>query len=85
MKIIVKAKPNSKKVFVEKITQPTLNFEKVPTALDIYRVSVKEPATEGKANKAIIEAIARYFDVAPSLVEIVSGTLSKEKVVEIDV
>ncbi len=84
MKIVVKAKPNSKIEKVEKLTQPTLNFEDDDTSLDIYKVSIKEPPVDGKANRAVIHALARYFDVAPSLVTLVSGPTSKQKVFEVD-
>lgn len=84
MKIIVKAKPNSKKVFVQKITQPTLLDEETQTKFDVYKVAIKEPPVEGKANRAIIKALAEYFDVAPSLVSLASGPTSREKIFEID-
>ncbi len=85
MKIIVKAKPNSKKVLVEKITQPTLLDEETETKVDIYKVSIKEPPVEGKANKAIIKALAEYFDIAPSLIFLTSGPTSRQKIFEIEI
>lgn len=84
MKIIVQAKPNSNIEKVEKLTQPTLNFDDNIHDLDIYKVSVKEPPVDGKANKAVIQALARYFGVAPSLVTLISGLTSKQKVFKID-
>ena len=88
MKIIVQAKPRSKRVSVERLTQPTLtddadSREQVET-LDVYKVCVSEQPVDGKANQAIIKALAEYFNVAPSLVRLMSGPASKHKIFEID-
>lgn len=69
MKIFVKAKPNSNKNKVEKIND--LNFV----------VSVKEPPVNGMANMAIVKALSEYFHT--SKVRIVSGHISRQKVVEV--
>jgi uncharacterized protein (TIGR00251 family) len=82
MKIVVKVKPNAKVEEVERVTQPSLLLED-KKELDVYKVSVKAPPVGGKANKAVIKALADYFDVAPSLVNLVSGTTSKNKIFEI--
>ncbi len=85
MKIIVHAKPRSKKVSVERVTQPTFEYgaEDMTDVLTVYKVSITEPPIDGKANKAIIKALADYFDVAPSLVRLVSGSSTKHKIFEI--
>jgi hypothetical protein len=44
-------------------------------------VKVKEPPTKGKANRAVIKVLARYFNAN---VRIVSGTMSRRKIVEIE-
>ena len=85
MKIIVQAKPNAKKDLVEKITQPTLGFEDTPPGFDVYKVWVKAPPVDGKANKAIIAVLADYFNIAPSLVRLMSGPTAKHKMFEIDI
>lgn len=69
MKIIVKAKPNSNENKVEKIDD--LNFV----------VSVKDPPVQGRANRAIIKVLSEYFHT--SNVRIVSGHISRQKIVEI--
>lgn len=71
MKIYVKAKPNSKQIKVEKISD------------NQFSVWVKELAQNGKANEAILQALADYFGVSASLVRIVNGRYSKQKIVEI--
>ncbi len=48
-----------------------------------YSVRVKEPAKEGKANRAVIRALAEYFKVPQSSIRIVSGIGGKNKIVEI--
>ncbi len=42
-------------------------------------IKVKEPPTKGKANKAAIKLLSRYFNAN---VRIVSGTKSRRKIVE---
>ncbi len=84
MKIIVKAKAGAKKESVERVTQATLGFEGGKKEMDIYKVSVKEPPVDGKANVAITKALAKYFDVAPSSVSLISGQTSKQKIFEIE-
>lgn len=78
----MKVKPNSKTEVVERISQPTLISEKEKDLVE-YRVSVKELPVQGKANKAVIKALAKYFEVAPSLVVLHSGASAKKKVFEI--
>lgn len=69
MKISVKAKPNSHEQKVEKIDEVT------------YSVSVKEPPVNGMANRAIVKALSEYFHTPG--VRIVSGHISRNKIVEI--
>ncbi|TGK00782.1 DUF167 domain-containing protein [Leptospira semungkisensis] len=71
MKIRVRVKPNSKKPYIEKGED------------GIWVVAVREPATEGKANNAIIKAVAEELGLAQSKVQLVKGMKSKEKVLEI--
>jgi len=47
-------------------------------------VGVKEMAIDGKANKAVIEQLAKYFDVAKSTIILKSGATSKYKAFIID-
>lgn len=71
MRINVKAKPGAGHQKIEKIDE------------DSFVVAVKAPPTEGKANRAIIKALAEYFDVAPTRVRIIFGHIGREKVIEI--
>lgn len=72
MKIIVKAKPNSKSESVEKIDD--LHFA----------VSVKAPPVKGKANEEIKKALADYFHISPARVNIIAGHTSISKIIEIN-
>lgn len=47
-------------------------------------VAVVEPAIEGKANGAVVVALAEYFGVSKSKVVIVSGFKSKVKKVIVE-
>lgn len=48
-----------------------------------YIASVHAPASEGKANQALIELLAVHFSVSKSSVRIISGETSRRKLVEI--
>lgn len=48
-----------------------------------WRVAVSAPAEDGKANAAVVDALARHFDVPKSAVKIVRGLASRNKEGEI--
>lgn len=48
-----------------------------------FRLSVLEPATEGRANEACIRALAGFLDVPRSRVTLISGHTGRNKVFEI--
>lgn len=48
-----------------------------------FVVAVKEPPIQGRANAAIVRALAAHFGIAPSSVRIISGHTSRQKVIEI--
>ena len=47
------------------------------------KVKVREPAREGRANKAVIKLLAAYYKVPQSAVKITAGLSSKHKIVEL--
>lgn len=47
------------------------------------KVKVCAPATDGKANKAVIKALAAYFGVKERHITIVKGEKSREKRIRI--
>jgi uncharacterized protein (TIGR00251 family) len=65
-----------------KVTSNARSEEVIKNEND-YLVRVKEPAREGKANKAMIKALAGYFKVTQSSVRILSGVGGRNKIVEI--
>ncbi len=67
----VKVKPNSKK--------ESIGFEN-----GMIVVKIRERPIEGKANKALIEKLAKALGVAKSCIQIVGGEKSKNKRVSID-
>ncbi len=71
MKITVFAHPNAKSPRIEKDLLNTLH------------VYVSQPPLEGKANRAIIEALAKYFHTKKGNVILLSGEKSKNKLFEV--
>lgn len=48
-----------------------------------YLVSVKAPAQEGRANLAVISALAKYFKIKENQINLLSGHTTKIKTIEI--
>lgn len=71
MRISVLAKPGAKKEFVEKIGEAE------------YLVAVREPPIRGRANNAIIKALADHFQISINRIRIAAGITSRRKTVEI--
>ncbi len=80
---MVKVKTNSRKNEIERLTHQTKDLLSDITRLDTYKVYVKEPPIDGKANKAIIKLVAEHFNIGLSCINIVSGNTSKTKIIEI--
>ena len=71
MKITIIAHPNSKHPRVEKDLTGTVH------------VYVNAPPLEGKANRAVIEALADFFGVKKSMVTLIRGEKSKNKTFDV--
>ena len=71
MKIFVKVKPKSREEKVMKLSDTN------------FKVQVKEAPEKGRANQAVLKALADYFGTSPSNIKIISGSTSKLKVIEI--
>ncbi len=71
--MIIKARviPNSRKESVERIGEGR------------YRVKVREKPLEGRANAAVIKALAQYFKTGESDISIIRGAASRDKTVGI--
>ena len=50
-----------------------------------YKVRVDAPASEGKANKRLIEILADYFKISKSSIKILKGFKNRNKTIEIDI
>jgi hypothetical protein len=74
MIINIRVKPGSKK---GPLVQPNL----IDDTLVVY---VREPAVDGKANKAVVELLAEYYDVPKSQVEIIRGQTARAKAVRVN-
>jgi uncharacterized protein len=68
IRIFVTAKPAARENRVEKIDETH------------FKVWVKAPPDEGRANQAVIEALAEFLKVPKSRIEFLSGHKSKQKV-----
>jgi uncharacterized protein (TIGR00251 family) len=71
-KIWVTVKPNARQTSVSKVSDTE------------YRVAVHAPAQDGKANQALIEALAEYLAIPKSAVRIARGHSSRKKLIELD-
>ncbi|MBN1492557.1 MAG: DUF167 domain-containing protein [Candidatus Omnitrophica bacterium] len=71
MKISVKVHPRSSR-------------EEVQTDGDGLKIYLRESATDGKANEALRRVLGKHFKIAKSLVRIIKGERSRNKIVEID-
>ena len=71
MRIIVTVIPRARRPYVEPLEDGGL------------RVAVTAPPHEGRANAAVIAALAEHFHIPRSRVRILRGGTSRRKVVEI--
>ena len=72
MKITVHTKPGAREAYVKELGDAS------------YEVAVKEPPVQGRANIAIIGAIAEHFHIPREKVRILTGRTSRRKIVEIN-
>lgn len=72
MRLTVRVKPRAQQPSMTKADDGT------------FVVAVSDPAVGGKANAAVIKAVAEHFDVAPSRVTLVHGHKSRKKIVDIE-
>lgn len=70
MRLFVITKTNAKENRVKQISETH------------FTVLVKEAPIEGRANVAIIKALAKFLDIAPSRLTLLSGATAKRKVFE---
>ena len=73
MKISVNVKPNAKQVKIERVNESH------------FLIRVKEKPQEGKANRAVIKALAEYFRIPQADVVLLRGQTAREKCFEIKI
>lgn len=71
-KISIKVKPNAKQSVLTEMEDGT------------YAAQLKAPPVDGKANKALIDLVAKHFAVRKSQVSIKNGLSGRQKLVIID-
>ena len=71
MKLTVRVKTRAKKEFVKKVGE------------NEFEVAVSEAPEKGRANKAVIKALANYFDLPQIDIEIRGGRTSNNKTIKI--
>jgi len=71
MKIVVTVKPRSRHTLVEEVDTGH------------YKVSVTAAPEGGRANAAVLEALADHLGVAKSQLRIVMGKTAREKLIEL--
>lgn len=72
MRVEVLVKPNARKEELIEVDSKT------------FQIKVSVPPEGGKANKRVIEMLAKHLGIAKSKLTIVKGQKSRQKVVEID-
>jgi uncharacterized protein len=70
-KVSVQVKAPSRKQSISKISEHE------------YQIAVQAAPVAGKANKEVIELLARYFSVPKSSVKVLRGQSSRKELVEI--
>ena len=71
MKINISVKPSSKHPGVEVQSDGSL------------RVAVNAPAQDGKANQAVIAAVAKHLGIPKSRIKLIRGLKGRKKVIEV--
>jgi len=66
-----------------KVKLRTKKAEVVEVGEGVFEVSVIALPDKGKANQAVIKALAEHFGVASSLIEIIRGHTSRKKIVSV--
>ncbi len=79
MRFFIKVKTRSKKPGVERLDESNGSAG----SPQVFVVKVKEAPIEGKANEAVIKALAESLNIAGWRIKILSGSTSSNKVVEI--
>ena len=72
----------SSKIFNVRVT-PHAKQNKVVENGDVLRVYTTVAPENGRANDAVIKALAKHFGVAKTQIKIVRGVTARDKIIEI--
>lgn len=70
-RISLKVKPGAKVQRIEKLSA------------DEFRLWIRSPAREGRANEEVIKLLSEYLDIAKSRITIIRGQKSRDKIIDI--
>ena len=70
--ITLLVKPHSKKIFIDQLDSTT------------YEIAISSKPEKGKANKEIIEELAKFFNVKKNQITILKGHKSRQKIIQIE-
>lgn len=62
---------------------PNAKLNKIDEVDGVFLVRVTAPPVAGKANKAVIELLAKHFKVSKSEIDIIKGLTSRIKLIDI--
>ena len=77
MKLIVKVIPNAKQ---NEIVEDIIDL----LGARNLRIRINQPPEDGKANKAVVDLLAKYLNIRKSAISITSGLTSRNKIIEVD-
>jgi uncharacterized protein (TIGR00251 family) len=63
---------------------PNSKEEKIYQENGIYKIKIKEPALDGKANLALIKFLAKEFKTKKRNIKILKGEKTRNKIIEIN-
>lgn len=58
---------------------------KVVEEKDLFKVYVKAPPVDGKANKEVVEVLTEHFKIKKNQIDIIRGKTSNKKTVKVDI
>lgn len=66
------------------IVTPNSKIERIIQKDETLKVYVNALAVDGKANKAVIKILSKYFKVKTNAVEVIKGAKSRNKIIQIN-
>jgi len=62
---------------------PRAKKERIMETENGFKVYVSSPPEDGRANEAVIKILSEHFNVSKSLIKIIKGEKSRNKILEI--